>query len=128
MTTWSKACSIAELRERKVIAVKRDGRSIVLFAEGDQLYAVDNRCPHMGFPLSRGTLKDGVLTCHWHAWQFDASCGGCFTSGGSPVDSYPIDTRGPDIYVGLADLSPEAEILRARSELDRGLREFSSLR
>src|SRR5438093_7908260 len=128
MTTWTKACSIVELRERKVVAVNRNNRSIVLFAEGDQLYAVDNRCPHMGFPLSRGTLKDGVLTCHWHAWQFDASCGGCFTSGGSPVHAYPIETRGSDLYVAIPETDPAGEITQARNELDRGVREFSSLR
>ena len=37
-------------------------RTLALFAYGDDVYAVDNRCPHMGFPLDRGTVKDGILT------------------------------------------------------------------
>src|SRR5215470_15808183 len=102
MSDWIRAAALDEVREQGVVAVKHRGRSIALFADGDCLYAVDNRCPHMGFPLTRGTLKGGVLTCHWHAWQFDASCGGCFTAGGSPVESFPIEVRGGDLYVALA--------------------------
>ena len=35
---------------------------IAVFYHGGQVHAVDNRCPHMGFPLHRGTVKDGILT------------------------------------------------------------------
>ncbi len=42
----------------------------VFYSEGD-VFAVDNRFPHMGFPLSCGTVKDGILTCHWHHAKFD---------------------------------------------------------
>ena len=49
-----------------------------MFLEGETLSAVDNRCPHMGFPLHRGTLKHGVLTCHWHQARFYASSGCAF--------------------------------------------------
>jgi len=47
------------------------GRSIALFHHEDEVRAVDNRCPHMGFPLSDGTVEEGVLTCHWHHARFE---------------------------------------------------------
>ena len=31
---------------------------IILFSYNSEIYALDNRCPHMGFPLSQGTVKD----------------------------------------------------------------------
>ena len=40
--------------------------------------AMDNRCPHLGFPLHRGTIEDGILTCHWHHARFDLASGGTF--------------------------------------------------
>ena len=128
MTDWLNVGRAADLRERKLLVVRAGNRPIAIFADGDRVFAVDNRCPHMGFPLSKGTLKDGVLTCHWHAWQFDASCGGCFTGGGSPVAAYPVEVRGDDVFVGIARPDPAADAARARAELDRGLREFSTLR
>ena len=54
------AATVAEVRAAggKVVHVK--GHTIALFAHDEQIYAVDNRCPHMGFPLHRGTVCDRV--------------------------------------------------------------------
>ena len=51
-----RAASLAELRASTRLVVHVDRHTLCLFADGDQVYAVDNRCPHMGFPLHRGTL------------------------------------------------------------------------
>jgi nitrite reductase/ring-hydroxylating ferredoxin subunit len=45
------------------------------FMTGERVFALDNRCPHMGFPLDRGTVEDGILTCHWHHARFDLASG-----------------------------------------------------
>ena len=52
--------------------------NFVRAARLEDVRAVDNRCPHMGFPLHRGTLRDGILTCHWHHARFDLESGGTF--------------------------------------------------
>ena len=57
-------------------AVQVAGHVVALFAHGGEIHAVDNRCPHMGFPLEQGTVKDGILTCHWHHARFDLESGG----------------------------------------------------
>jgi nitrite reductase/ring-hydroxylating ferredoxin subunit len=43
-----------------------DGHELSVWRSGGKTSAVINRCPHMGAPLSEGTLRDGVLTCPWH--------------------------------------------------------------
>src|SRR3989304_929510 len=59
MTTERQAtvrvCSFEELERegRKVVPV--DGRIVLVLLEKGQGFALDNRCPHMGFPLHRGT-------------------------------------------------------------------------
>ena len=50
--------------------VRVGGRTLVLIRTGDDVHALDNRCPHMGFPLDRGSVDDGILTCHWHHAPF----------------------------------------------------------
>ncbi len=50
----------------------------MIFHDHGKIFAVDNRCPHMGFPLDRGTFKDCILTCHWHHARFDLNTGGTF--------------------------------------------------
>jgi nitrite reductase/ring-hydroxylating ferredoxin subunit len=75
-------------------AVRRRGCTVVspniaVFDAGDEVHAVDNRCPHMGFPLNRGTVQEGVLTCHWHHARFDLRSGGTFDAFADDVRAYP---------------------------------------
>ena len=84
-----RAGSIEEVQARGCTVVTGGGHAIAVFPLDDGFAAVDNRCPHMGFPLDRGTLQGGILTCHWHHARFDLSSGGTFdpfptTCGPSP--------------------------------------------
>jgi nitrite reductase/ring-hydroxylating ferredoxin subunit len=77
--------------------------SISLFYHNSKVYAIDNRCPHMGFPLHRGTVKDGILTCHWHHARFDLLGGGTFDQWAGDVRSFPVQIRnGNEIWVSLS--------------------------
>ncbi|MFB6095025.1 MAG: Rieske (2Fe-2S) protein, partial [Halodesulfurarchaeum sp.] len=60
------------------LVVSENGRAIALFSHEESVYAVDNRCPHMGFPLVRGSVGEGVLTCHWHHARFELEEGDTF--------------------------------------------------
>ena len=79
---------------------------VCLFAEGGEVHAVDNRCPHMGFPLHRGSVSDGILTCHWHHARFDLCTGGTFDQWADELRRFPVEVEGDDIYV---DLTPPAD-------------------
>jgi len=68
--------TVAELEQEGMKVLTADGQPIVVFASNGGFHAVEDRCPHMGFPLSKGTVKDGILTCHWHQARFDL-CSGC---------------------------------------------------
>jgi len=67
---------LVDLRRDVVKVISAGDRSVAVFYSDGDVYAVDNRCPHMGFPLRRGTVRDGILTCHWHHAKFDLA-GGC---------------------------------------------------
>ena len=66
-----RACSFAELKAKDRLVVRGRHYPILVIYDGERVYAVDNRCPHMGFPLDRGSVKDCILTCHWHHARFD---------------------------------------------------------
>ena len=65
-----KAGTLEQLETRGCMVVTGGGHAIAVFHHEGQVYAVDNRCPHMGFPLDRGSVSDGILTCHWHHARF----------------------------------------------------------
>jgi len=79
-----------------------EGHTLALFKTDQGLFAIDNRCPHMGFPLDRGTVKDGILTCHWHHARFDLTSGGAFDLFADDVRAYPVSIEGNDVYVDLS--------------------------
>jgi hypothetical protein len=56
----------------------------------------------MGFPLDRGTCRDGILTCHWHAARFDLRTGGTFDQFADDVQVVPVEVRGDEIWVDAA--------------------------
>jgi nitrite reductase/ring-hydroxylating ferredoxin subunit len=94
-----RAASVAELEQRPFKVVTLEDRHILLLRADGQIRALDSRCPHMGYPLSQGTIRDGVLRCHWHHWRFDLASGGCFTEGGDDVAVFPLVIRDDEVWV-----------------------------
>ena len=76
-----------------LLVVTVEKHTIAIFLYDSKIYAVDNRCPHMGFPLNQGTVKDGILTCHWHHARFDLISGGTFDQWAGDVTSFPVEIR-----------------------------------
>src|SRR5690242_6994777 len=97
-----RAASLADVRERGKLVVALNGHTLCLIADGGEVHAVDNRCPHMGFPLHRGTIADGILTCHWHHARFDLCSGGTFDQWADDLRRFPVEVRGDDVDVDLA--------------------------
>jgi nitrite reductase/ring-hydroxylating ferredoxin subunit len=121
----TRAASLEELRAAGRLVVALDGHTICLLAEGDEVYAIDNRCPHMGFPLHRGTVNDGILTCHWHHARFDLCTGGTFDQFADELRRFPVEIEDGDVYV---DLTPRRDpVEHQRRRLQVGLERNISL-
>ena len=93
------AGSLEQVRERGCTVVTGGGHAIAVFFHDGQVYAVDNRCPHMGFPLERGSVKDGILTCHWHHARFELSSGGTFNPFADDVRTFPVQVVDGQVWV-----------------------------
>ena len=124
-TTFVQAAQMSDLRGKGSLSLQVDGHPIVLFLYGDQVYAVDNRCPHMGFPLDRGTVRDGILTCHWHHARFDLASGGTFDLFADDVRVFPVEIHDDQIWV---DTSTQHDLIaHQRDRLQDGLERNISL-
>jgi len=55
-----------------------------------------------GYPLAKGSIKDDILICHWHHWQFDLKSGACFINGGDDVEVFPVCVKDEQISIGLS--------------------------
>jgi nitrite reductase/ring-hydroxylating ferredoxin subunit len=109
--------SESALRDAGRRIVRQGGKQVLLIAAEGRLFALANRCPHEGYPLSEGTQGPGcVLTCNWHNWKFDLATGAALT-GRDPVRTYALAVRGGEIFVDLTDPPPEAQRERALTGL-----------
>jgi nitrite reductase/ring-hydroxylating ferredoxin subunit len=120
-----RAARLNEVRAAGRISVRLAGRSLALFFHDDKVYAVDNRCPHMGFPLHRGPVQDGILTCHWHHARFDLESGGTFDQFADEARVFPVEIRDGEVWVDLA--LPEDQLDHKRQRLRDGLERNISL-
>ena len=64
-----------ELREGAMKLVAVEGFPVLLIKQSGQIFAIDNRCPHMGCCFSGGNLDGLVIVCPCHEWRFDLKTG-----------------------------------------------------
>ncbi len=105
---FTRVASFAELQEKGALCVKVGEREIGLFRAGDEVYAMDNICPHAGLPLHEGEVEGTAVICAGHGWEFDFRTG--LAPGEvneEPLDRFPVRVEGDDIWIDL-DRSPPA--------------------
>src|SRR5688500_3666422 len=95
--------SAADLRREGRLVGKVGSLPVVVFWDGSRAWAVEDRCPHMGFPLHRGTVRDGLLTCHWHHARFDLASGCTFDLWADDVAAFDVEVAGEDVVVTARD-------------------------
>src|SRR5580692_11024915 len=100
---WVRAIALSELPEGGSRVVSLGGHVIALFNSHGRLFAVDNRCPHMGSPLDRGSVHDCILTCHWHHARFDLATGGTFDQWADDVRVFPLRVEEGAVMVDVAE-------------------------
>ena len=77
MSEFELVGKVTDFEEGQGRAVPVDGRMVAVFRKGDEWYAIDDLCPHMGASLAAGFFEpaDCTVTCPWHAWRFDTRDG-----------------------------------------------------
>lgn len=88
-------------------------KKIALTYFGEKFGALNNKCNHMGGPLSKGRLKNGCVECPWHYWAFNHKSGESVSSEASvhyapnagSVPSYPLKIEGDSLYIALGEES-----------------------
>src|SRR5436190_216234 len=98
-TDFVRAGSLEELKAKGRLVTHGRHRPILVVHDKGRVFALDNRCPHMGFPLDRGSVEDGTLTCHWHHARFDLASGCTFDLWADDVPTCAVEIRGGEIWV-----------------------------
>lgn len=109
-THWIKVANTTDIAPGGMRTARAGSHRLVIGrTAGGEPFALDNRCPHEGYPLATGTLKDATLTCCWHNWKFDVRDGRC-QIGGENVRSFPVRVDGDDLLVDVTEPDPRVRI------------------
>jgi nitrite reductase/ring-hydroxylating ferredoxin subunit len=118
----TKVAELEALQENKGFCLKAEGVKLVLVKTGGAVYAVENRCPHVGVPIGRGKIEHGQIVCPFHGSRFNLATGEnvdwvsgiagvkipdwssallSFGKKPQPIRTFPVTVEGQDVYVEL---------------------------
>jgi nitrite reductase/ring-hydroxylating ferredoxin subunit len=79
MGTEVRVGPLSHFPDGELTGVEADGHRLIVARKGNEVHVARNRCPHLGFSLTRGPgglrYEDGVVQCPWHNSRFDVCTG-----------------------------------------------------
>lgn len=99
MGNWHRVASVSELASEGLgHSVTADGLKLAVFRWQGRIYAVEDLCPHLGFPLSEGIVQNGEVICSWHGWHVRLDDGTCRRER-EHAKVFPCEIRGDEVWV-----------------------------
>ena len=104
--SFRRVARAAEIPDGRGLCVSIDGIDVGLFRVGEEIYAMENQCPHAGDPLSEGELEGAVIVCSAHGWDFDVRTG--FRpddADGFPIPCFAVRLEGDEVCVDIENVT-----------------------
>ncbi len=92
-------CRVEDLKARGAVAADVGPVRVAVFWLDGEPRALNETCPHRGGPLHLGEVRNGVVRCPWHLWQFDLATGCSPANPNSRVAVYPARVEGGSVLV-----------------------------
>ena len=110
MQDWVEIGRMEQIPRRGARCVNTPAGKIAVFRTAeDQVFALENRCPHKGGPLSEGIVHGGAVTCPLHNWVFDLATGEAQGADEGQVRTFPVSVvdgrifMAPDVMLAAAE-------------------------
>jgi len=96
---FERIATIDEVTRTRPKRVMVGEREVVLFRVGDEIFAVENLCPHQQFSVFHQGVLDGyTITCPMHAWSFDIRSGKAVTGSGR-IKTFELRVVGNEVLI-----------------------------
>jgi len=106
MSQFIDIAALSDIPRQGARVVKTPAGCIAVFRTAeDQVFALDDRCPHKGGPLSEGIVHGTSVTCPLHAWVFDMATGQAQGADDGAVLTYSVRVQGGRVLLDLARLA-----------------------
>ncbi|MBG4340623.1 nitrite reductase small subunit NirD [Pseudomonas aeruginosa] len=99
---WLDICALDEINPLGSRVVAGPKGDIAIFrAADDQVFALDDRCPHKGGPLSQGLIYGKRVACPLHNWQIDLESGEAVAPDQGCAHRHPVRVENGRVLLGL---------------------------
>ena len=99
---WIAIGDISDIPLRGARCVKTpQGRIAVFRTAENQVFAIEDRCPHKGGPLSQGIVHGTSVTCPLHNWVISFESGKALGADEGEVETIPVRSEGGTLFIGL---------------------------
>ncbi|MEA9557675.1 nitrite reductase small subunit NirD [Xanthomonas nasturtii] len=108
---WVRVCALQDLPALGARVLEVDGLPpIAIFrTAGDQVFALRDRCPHKGGPLSQGIVAGDTVTCPLHGWAIGLQSGQAHAPDVGCAPRYPVKVEADAVWIVLQPVSqPDA--------------------
>ena len=103
MSNWMKVCALDEIPKLGARVVQHGGIDIAVFRNAeDEVFAVEDRCPHKGGPLSQGIVNGRKVTCPLHGWNIELDSGCAVAPDEGCAREFPIKIEGSRVWLDLS--------------------------
>ncbi|MCX8085929.1 MAG: nitrite reductase small subunit NirD [Rhodocyclaceae bacterium] len=102
MSEWKAVCALEEIPRLGSRVVKTPQGEIALFRTAeDEVFALRDKCPHKGGPLSQGLVAGKVVTCPLHAWKIQFENGEAVAPDKGCAKPYPTKVEGGRVWIAI---------------------------
>ena len=102
MTHWIVVGPLADIPRLGSRIVRLNGEDIALFrTAGDEVFALDDRCPHKGGPLSQGIVHGKNVTCPLHNFVISLETGEAAAPDKGCTRHHPVQVQDGIISLGM---------------------------
>lgn len=103
--TWLDIGPLDAIPVRGARLIKTKHGCVAVFRSSEnEAFALDDRCPHKGGPLSQGIVHGKSVTCPLHNWVIDLNSGEAQGADTGSVSTYPLKIENGRVFVDLATL------------------------
>ena len=103
---WVNIGSINDIPKLGARVVKTDNGDIAVFRTADdKVFALKDKCPHKGGPLSQGIVHGDRVACPLHDWKISLETGIAVAPDEGCAARYPIKIDGESIFLSLVSES-----------------------
>ncbi len=104
MERWIEICRLDDIPPLGARVVTAKGGNIALFrGAGDEVYGLDDRCPHKGGPLSQGIVHGERITCPLHNWVMELKSGEAVAPDVGCATVYPVRLENGAVHISLPE-------------------------